>query len=177
MKILVVSDTHGDVRNLAFVIRTLGERLDLIIHLGDGAADLERLSGEIPVSIPRFMVRGNMDSDPHLLPSRVASVRKHLIYASHGNAALASGSLLPLLYAAREAKASVCLFGHTHIPHRKRMENVLLLNPGSLSRPRGGWGPTFALLNVPEDGAGQIEAVHYEILSAGGRLSLHAVFP
>jgi len=177
MKILVVSDTHGDARNLAFVAQTLGNSLDLVIHLGDGASDFEKLPPEILGSTPRVIVRGNMDSDPRLPPNRVASVRKHLIYASHGHAALASGSLLPLLYAAEEAKASVCLFGHTHIPHKKQAEGILMLNPGSLSRPRGGWGPTFAILTIPEDGTGQIDAVHYEILNAGGTLSLHAVFP
>jgi len=177
VKILVISDTHGDTGNLEYLVRTLGNRLDLLIHLGDGAHDLDRLPGDTLRGIPRLLVKGNVDSDFRLPPSRVTEARRRLIYASHGHAALASGSPLPMILAAREAGASVCLFGHTHIPQRTQAEGMLVLNPGSLSRPRGGWGPTFALLTLPEDGIGRIEAVHYEIRDPGGRPSLRAVYP
>ncbi len=177
MRILVVSDSHGSVANLAYLARTLGSRLDLVIHLGDGASDFEKLEPGLLGTVPLVLVRGNMDSNPRLPPSRVTAAGKHLIYASHGHAALASGSLLPLLYAAREAGASVCLFGHTHIPLRKQEDGLLILNPGSLSRPRGGWGPTFAILTVPENGTGPVEAEHYEILNPGKNPSLRIVRP
>jgi len=177
VRILVISDTHGDTGNLEYLVRTLGNRLDLLIHLGDGAQDLDRLPEDALRGIPCMQVKGNMDSDPRLPPSRVTQVRRHLIYVSHGHAALASGTPLPMILAAREAGASVCLFGHTHIPQRTRVEGMLVLNPGSLSRPRGGWGPTFALLKVPEDGVGRIEALHYEIRDPGGRPSLRVVYP
>lgn len=164
MKILVVSDTHGDLGNLELVLRTLGPRMDLLVHLGDGARDLERLPRALLYPVPRLMVKGNMDSDPRLPPSRVTEAGGHLLYLSHGHAALASGSPLPMVLAAREAGASACLFGHTHIPHKSYQDGLLLLNPGSLSRPRNGWGPTFALLTVPDNGDGRIEGAHYEIL-------------
>lgn len=163
MKILVVSDTHGDLGNLERVLRILGSRLDLLLHLGDGARDLDRLPRSPERSIPCLQVKGNMDSDPHLPPSRVTRAGGHLLYLSHGHAALASGSPLPMILAAREAGASACLFGHTHVPHKSYSEGLLVLNPGSLSRPRNGWGPSFALLTVPEAGDGRIEATHYEI--------------
>lgn len=177
MKILVISDTHGDARNLQFVVEKLGDKLDLVIHLGDGASDLDKLTPGSLGAVPRVVVRGNMDTDPSLPSDRIASAREHRIYAAHGHSALAAGSFLPLLYAAREVNASVCLFGHTHIPHRKEIDGILLINPGSLSRPRGGWGPTFAVLSVPDDGKSRIEVVHYEILDPKGNPSLHAVFP
>jgi uncharacterized protein len=177
LRILVVSDTHGDICNLQFVAEKMGDKLDLIIHLGDGALDLDKLMPGSLGSVPRVLVRGNMDTDPSLPSDRIASANKHTIYAVHGHSALSAGSLLPLLYAAREAKASVCLFGHTHIPHRKEIEGILLINPGSLSRPRGGWGPTFVILSVPEDEKSRIEAVHYEILDPKGHPSLHTVYP
>ena len=177
MRILVVSDTHGDTANLDFVIRTLISRLDLVIHLGDGAHDLDRLHRDGLSQLPRLQVKGNMDSDARLPPSRVAEVCGHLIYVSHGHGALASGSLLPLTLAAKAAGASACLFGHTHRPQKSYSDGLLVLNPGSLARPRGGWGPTFAILTVPEDGEGRIEAVHYEILDPGGQPSLRPAFP
>lgn len=177
MKILVVSDTHGDPSNLETVVRILGSRLDLILHLGDGVRDLERLPRHLAVSIPYLPVKGNMDSDARLPPSRVIQAGSHLLYVSHGHAALASGSPLPMILAAREAGASACMFGHTHVPHKSFAEGLLVLNPGSLSRPRGGWGPTFALLTVPDNGDGRIEAVHYEIRDPLTRPAFRSVEP
>jgi len=62
MKILVVSDTHGDLGNLERVLRILGSRLDLLLHLGDGARDPDRLPRSSERSIPCLQVKGNMDS-------------------------------------------------------------------------------------------------------------------
>ncbi len=177
MKILVVSDTHGDTGNLERVLRILSPRLDLLLHLGDGARDLDRLPRGLLGSLPSLKVKGNMDSDAHLPPSRVIRAGSRLLYVSHGHAALASGSPLPMILAAREAGASVCLFGHTHVPHKSYSDELLVLNPGSLSRPRNGWGPSFALLTVPEDGAGRIEAAHYEIRMDGLNPSLRIIRP
>lgn len=177
MKILVVSDTHGDPGNLETVVRILGSRLNLLIHLGDGIRDLEHLLRTLAVSVPCMPVKGNMDSDARLPPSRVIQAGRHLLYISHGHAALASGSPLPMILAAREAGASACLFGHTHVPYKSFEEGLLVLNPGSLSRPRGGWGPTFALLTVPDNGDGRIEAAHYEIRDPISRPAFRSVDP
>ncbi len=177
MKILVVSDTHGDPGNLELVLRILGPRMDLLVHLGDGARDLDRLPPGLLRSLPSLQVKGNMDSDAHLPPSRIARAGSRLLYVSHGHAALASGSPLPMILAAREAGASACLFGHTHVPHKSYQDGLLLLNPGSLSRPRNGWGPTFALLTLPDNGGGRIEGAHYEIRVETGRPTLRIAYP
>lgn len=177
MKILVVSDTHGDLNNLELVIRILGARMDLLLHLGDGARDPERLPRALAQSIPSLPVKGNMDSDARLPPSRVIQAGKHRLYLSHGHAALASGSPLPMILAARESGASACLFGHTHVPQKSYADGLLVLNPGSLSRPRNGWGPSFALLTVPEDGDGRIEAAHYEIRHGRDGPSFRSIDP
>lgn len=175
MKILVISDTHGELSNLELVIRILGPDLDFLIHLGDGARDLERLPRELVHTIPHLQVKGNMDSDARLPPSRVTEAGGHRLYLSHGHAALASGSPLPMILAAREAGASACLFGHTHVPHKSYSDGLLVLNPGSLSRPRNGRSPSFALLTVPDNGTGRIEAGLYEILDGRDGPSFYAI--
>ncbi|HSV56896.1 MAG TPA: YfcE family phosphodiesterase, partial [Magnetospirillaceae bacterium] len=168
---------HGDTINLDYTLRLLGKRLDLVIHLGDGARDLDRLAADVLSGVPRLVVKGNTDSDARLPPSRVTEIGDRRLYISHGHAALASGSLLPLVLAARAAGASACLYGHTHIPHRAISDAILILNPGSLSRPRAGWNPTFAVLTFPRDGTDPIEAAHYEIRSSGAHPSIRAVYP
>lgn len=39
---------------------------------------------------------------------------------------------------ARAAGADIILFGHTHLPYRKRVDNTLLVNTGSVGKPKDG---------------------------------------
>jgi len=52
------------------------------------------------------------------------------------------------LFEANETGATIILHGHTHVPRQERTENKLIVNPGSISRPRGGFDPTFAVLTI-----------------------------
>jgi predicted phosphodiesterase len=58
MKILILSDSHGDVETLNLV--TANETPDMIIFLGDGIKDAEQLSKNYP-GIQMLKVLGNMD--------------------------------------------------------------------------------------------------------------------
>ncbi len=49
---------------------------------------------------------------------------------------------------AEEIGAKIFIHGHTHVPRQVRAGNKLIVNPGSISRPRGGFDPTFAVLTI-----------------------------
>ena len=51
-----------------------------------------------------------------------------------------------LLYRGEEVHADMVLYGHTHVPDLSADGPRLLLNPGSLSRPRGGSVESCALI-------------------------------
>ncbi len=68
-----------------------------------------------------------------------------------------------------EFKGPLCFFGHTHLPFWEVMQGVLLLNPGSLSRPRGSFGPSFAVLEAPPLGMGAIDVKIYELSGGAAR--------
>lgn len=53
-----------------------------------------------------------------------------------------------MIYKARMAGAQAVCFGHSHIPFLTWEEGILLLNPGSLSRPRSCSQSGCALLTV-----------------------------
>ncbi len=102
-----------------------------------------------------FCVRGNCDTevDQMVLPFPILSETALLFvdgrtwFACHGHRAGASPSAndLPKLTA-----EDVVLSGHTHIPVLERdPDGVLRLNPGSVSIPKGGFPPSYA---VYEDG-------------------------
>lgn len=44
-------------------------------------------------------------------------------------------------------KGSIFISGHTHIPTANEVDGVFLLNPGSISLPKGGFEPSFGLLS------------------------------
>ncbi|HOX17059.1 MAG TPA: metallophosphoesterase family protein [Spirochaetales bacterium] len=167
MRILVVSDTHGELGALAAVLSKLGERADLLVHCGDGAEDAERAKSLGLPCPPVVAVRGNVDLDRRLPASRSLSVDGIPILILHGNAWLdGAGSLLPLALHGAEKGAALVLFGHTHHPALADAGGLVLVNPGSLSRPRGGRGKSFALLRVdpgPGPTRDRVEALFYEV--------------
>lgn len=165
MRFIVVSDTHGDAEGLRIVISRLGKVMDGLIHLGDGANDI---SGLRFLKMPQvYSVRGNVDNSWSLPPVRVVHANGRKIMLAHGHHYLETSSLRPFVLAALQEQASAFLFGHTHVPYLGEEDGVLLLNPGSLSRPRGIYGPSFAILTVPEQPDGAINVKMYELIGKG----------
>ncbi len=171
MKLLVVSDTHGDVRNLAAVLKRIGP-VDLAIHCGDGAGDMERVGHYGAVIPPYVQVSGNVDPHHGLPKTAVARAEGRTILVSHGDRLVSGDSIQAFVYAAREAEADAYFFGHTHVPCYERAGGVFVLNPGSLSRPRGGYNPTFAVVNVPRDRRSSVDVTIYELYWNGPALEL-----
>ena len=144
-KIAIVSDSHGDVDNI-ILFRDRLKGVDALWHLGDHAEDAELLSDRLNCGF--VSVRGNCDpfSDAPLTYTVDWHGKRFLLLHGH----TVSGRL-PLLYAAKEANADAVLFGHSHVPSMETVEGILLLNPGSLSRPRTVKGPSVALLTLTDD--------------------------
>ncbi|KKR69693.1 MAG: Phosphodiesterase, MJ0936 family [Candidatus Woesebacteria bacterium GW2011_GWA2_40_7b] len=66
MKILVISDSHGNIANLKAVME-IGKKagVKVVIHCGDWA-DLAAFDTVLPFGIPIYSVLGNADIDPDL---------------------------------------------------------------------------------------------------------------
>ncbi|MFW5896329.1 MAG: metallophosphoesterase [archaeon] len=144
--ITLVSDTHAEgeyeLRGaLARSVRTA----DRVVHAGDFVAEsvLETFQREADRLLA---VHGNADApavSDRLPPARVFEEHGSRIAVTHTQ----RGGEMALVYFARERGADVVVSGHTHRPLAKWVEGVLLLNPGSHERPRGGH-PTYAELTV-----------------------------
>lgn len=148
--ITVVSDTHADGEyTLDGAVARSVRRADTVVHAGDftGEAALDAFQRE---SDRLFAVYGNRDDGAvtERLPSaRVFDVDGVRFAVTHTQ----RGGEMGLVYFGRERGADVVVSGHTHRPLARRVEDVLLVNPGSHERPRGGHR-TYAELSV-EDGA------------------------
>jgi putative phosphoesterase len=57
-----------------------------------------------------------------------------------------------LIYSAEENDCDIALFGHIHQPVDETFGDVRILNPGSISRPRGGSRKSYIVMEMSEDG-------------------------
>ncbi len=142
LKILVVSDSHGDLDALRSAVRR--ERPQAIIHLGDHASDADAIANEF-AGLPVLSVRGNCDFDT---PTRAETLTREIegvrIFAAHGHRYGVKSGLLRLSYAAREAGARLALFGHTHCPYLGEEGEMTLMNPGAC----GGFRPSYGVVTL-----------------------------
>ncbi|MCD8077313.1 MAG: metallophosphoesterase [Lachnospiraceae bacterium] len=150
MKILVVSDTHGQLHHFQTVLKRVAP-VDRILHLGDVEGDEEILRGT--VGCPILFVAGNCDRLSREPWERVVELSGHRILMTHGHRYGVQRGLARLNASAEEAQADVVLYGHTHIPDLSYVGERAFLNPGSLSRPRQeGHRPSFAILEIDAKG-------------------------
>lgn len=151
MKILIVSDTHGNEWNLERVLKQIG-KIDFFIHLGDvedGEDYIRALIGNVPLA----MVAGNNDFFCDLPGETVFSLGKYRILATHGHYYYVYMGHERLWQAAREKKVDIIMYGHTHCPCLECKDGITVLNPGSLTLPRQkGRQPTWAVMEITEDG-------------------------
>lgn len=146
MRAIVISDSHNDTAACERVIQSI-DKPDLIIHLGDIARDADYL--EMLCYPTRFVsVLGNNDFLRHGDYERVVEFDGHKIFICHGHTLGVCTSTERLEAVARKKQCSAALFGHTHRAVLKKCDDgLLVLNPGSVSRPRGG-KPSFAVLET-----------------------------
>lgn len=144
MRVAVFSDTHGRLDRLPAAQSLLGP-VDAALHLGDHCGDAAAIGRAL--GAPVHAVRGNCDYGGSAPLERIVELGGARLLCVHGH-------LFPDLYhlalRAEQERCDAALFGHTHIPLIEAHGRILLLNPGSLSRPRGGSRPGCALLSIEQ---------------------------
>lgn len=151
-RILVYSDSHGDVQIVSRILEQFGPSCDALVFAGDGIYDLLSVLEqslqykEVKEWLPPVIcfVRGNNDySYASATFEKKICVPKHLILevgsrkilVTHGNEEGVYYDTTGIELAAEIAGANSVIYGHTHFP----MENnhvIYSLNPGSCSCPR-----------------------------------------
>lgn len=146
MKLLVLSDSHGDLTGLRLALRR--ERPDAVLHLGDHALDAYELAQEFSTTSIAY-VRGNCDGPfPNCSETYLRRLAGVQVFAAHGHRYGVKESPLRFYYAAHENGAALALFGHTHTPCCREENGIWLVNPGACR----GLYATYAVA-VIEDGA------------------------
>jgi putative phosphoesterase len=152
--LLVISDTHGNANSLIAVLNWAQKRrpVDALVFLGDGAGDLSLALAQTKFRPPWKAVKGNGDYDAPFPPWDILDFAGRRFFLTHGHLHALSEGFDALAASAKSLDAGAALFGHTHIPFWDEYRGLLLLNPGSLGRPRGSFGPGFATIECPPDG-------------------------
>jgi len=148
MLIGLISDTHIPDRKdgIPTVALKYLKDVELIIHAGD-VTSIEVME-ELEKIAPVLAVQGNMDRKRgfDLPKSLVKTVEGVKIGVKHGEVR-PTGDTQQLYYIARELDVEVLVSGHTHQAFIEKIDEVLLLNPGSPTAPRL-TDPTIMLMTV-----------------------------
>lgn len=148
MKFLVISDTHGDIETALQVLETL-EGIDRILHLGDYVRDGWLM--ESRTAIPVNAIKGNMDGSFSNEDYQILNTEFGKIYLTHGHMEAAKYGPENLLYKASSLGCKAAMYGHTHIPLYRDLGGMYLLNPGSLTHPRGNRQGSYAVVTTSPD--------------------------
>ena len=177
-RILTISDSHGDWRGLMRIVKQFGPTCDALVITGDCWRDLEELleladeDPSVRQVIPPVLgfVRGNGDpsyfaisydigknnANARTLPKGSVLMPDRLVLTANGQQILfVHGHIEGVDYGynklgldAKMLGLHYAVHGHTHIPVFEQRGDFTFINPGSISRPRGGSPASFAILTV-----------------------------
>ena len=149
MKVLVISDSHGYIYNARLAIEKNPE-VEIIIHLGDYYKDAVRLN-ELYPNIRFEFVSGNCDGNKAINTEKVLEVENNVVFITHGHNYSVKWNYKPILERAKAKNAKLVLFGHTHIATIDKIDNILLVNPGSITQSRSNYSESYAILDITKN--------------------------
>ena len=150
MKCRIVSDTHGRHQALDRALEEAG-KIDMFIHLGDVEGGEDYL--EAVVECEKHIIRGNNDFFTELPREEEFEIGPYHAFITHGHYYYVSAGTETLKQEARARGAQIVLFGHTHRPVIDYTDDVIAVNPGSISYPRQeGHRPSFVMMELDRFG-------------------------
>ncbi len=158
-KVLVLSDSHGDVNQMIEIIAHWEADISAVIFLGDGAADITE-AAFIFTDLDFYAVTGNNDFS--LIPNsrvqfpleNVITISGITIYMTHGHITHYKNVQAEVFQRAKSHKATIGLYGHLHVPAVEMQESVTIFNPGSIRYPREGSKSGYLILELDKEEIG-----------------------
>jgi len=172
LKLIFISDIHGSARAMNFMEKVFGElKPDYIVILGDELYHGPRNplpNGYDPKETARILnkystkiiaVCGNCDAqvDQMMLDYPIMAdysqivMKERKIFLTHGH--IYNPENMPKLN-----KGDIFVSGHTHIPVLEEKNGIYIINPGSISLPKGDNLPSYAIYEQNEINLYEINA-------------------
>jgi len=136
-----MSDSHGNKQVLLQAVAL--ESPNMILHLGDHDRDCYAIEDEYP-RIPLRSVKGNCDFSSIGMDVDMFMLGGKRVFMTHGHVYRVKTGLSYLYNTAIDRGADILLFGHTHMQHYDVTENLIAINPGSISGQR----KSYAVLEI-----------------------------
>ena len=151
MKVGIISDSHGDYRCIDQALaHEAAQGVGLWLFAGDIAMDADYLAMVTDKEV--IKVAGNNDWPGGRLPDyETADIAGHTIFLTHGHLFGVSFGLNNLAQAAIDVGADIAIYGHTHMAVDTVLDDVRILNPGSISRPRDVRNGSFMVVDLAAD--------------------------
>ncbi|MDO8445949.1 MAG: YfcE family phosphodiesterase [Deltaproteobacteria bacterium] len=131
MKIAVMSDTHGNVQLAVKALKQNG-KIDRLIHLGDHYRDGVAIGDKTRLHVDAISGNTDISSEPWTEREKILELDGVRIFVTHGDIYKVKQGIDRLVGKAIEEDVQAVLFGHTHLPMKQRIGNILFLNPGCI---------------------------------------------
>ncbi len=145
MKIIVLGDTHRYTSSID-AIKDVLTKADLVIHTGDNYDDMLYIQRKYNKNT--IGVKGNCDWNIEAIRERLEVINNKRIYIVHGHKHGVKNGLSGIFYKGKEMNADLVIFGHSHMSFYCQEEGMIILNPGSLSLPRGNATKSYAVVEI-----------------------------
>ncbi|UTC50593.1 YfcE family phosphodiesterase [Treponema sp. OMZ 855] len=174
--VLLLSDTHGAVDAVRWILAAFSEECQACLFAGDGAQDImtvvrEAAAGKLTIPPVIIMAQGNCDCRlcPPVFPDsenpkpfglpvyQQKMIAGQQILLAHGHLHHVELDGRKLSMTAENLGCTIAVYGHTHIQSIECFGGVTAVNPGSPLRPRGKSYGGFALLSLRTGQAGSPE--------------------
>ncbi len=160
MLVAILSDSHDHVDRLKQAMQILSERgITTVIHAGDFVAPFA-LAPIVSAGVKFFAVFGNNDGEIAGLKRASAPIGEIQAppyrFELDGKRFLLTHAPLPeTRIAVEKYQTDYLVYGHTHLPEKKEVGSLTLINPGEL----GGWLKRRATIAILDTATGMCEFV------------------
>lgn len=149
LRIMIVSDTHHKCYGYDAALIKEGN-IDMLIHCGDVEGDEDYIRAT--VACPVYMVAGNNDYFSGLDRELQINIAGKNVFITHGHNYLVSLGTENIKEEAKSRGCDIVMFGHIHRPILEIEEDIVALNPGSLTYPRqNDHKRTYMMMYVDDD--------------------------
>lgn len=147
MLVAVISDTHNNSSAINEVKKYISNA-DVLLFLGDGEEDIKVISDGFSGKV--YAVSGNCDFAGKNPKEMVVEVLDKKIFICHGHRYNVKYEYNSIYYRGKELEVDIALFGHSHLPMIEEGEDLLLMNPGSVSHGIGPYKRSLGYIEIEE---------------------------
>lgn len=148
MLVAVISDSHNNIKSIEAVKEYIS-KAEVLLFLGDGEEDLKSITENFKGKV--YAVKGNCDVSNKNPQEMIIEIMGKKIFMCHGHRYNVKYEYNSIYYKGREIEADIVLFGHSHLAMIEEDENMIIMNPGSISHGYGAISKTIGYIEIVEN--------------------------